>query len=288
MDKNQKTLRDLQQALTDYAAITKKAPGKIIVEKGKQLLFGSHNKYANFKGLYDEFSAVKPRSGEILAGAKSVLSAGGGIKTSAKSRKLAGDILGGNSAGVFVGGKFGNAASRPRLVRQITKGKKAGQHTTNARLKRSAAMLGNQQAMKALADKSAGEFVLNKQNLAVAVEIAKREHARGYSASAFLPNRYKKTIEKLAGKAYKRGQLKGVNSVDACVMHKHIKELVPNRNGAISNIEGDVSNAGAWLKLNIFTNNTGKAGFRRLVQKVVASVVGDMRAYLERKMKNEE
>lgn len=231
MDKNRKTLQNLQQALTDYAAITKKAPEKIVVEKGKQLLLGSHNKYANFKGLYEEFSAVKPLSGEILAGAKSVLSAGGGIKTSAKSRKLAGDILGGNSA---------------------------------------------------------GEFVLNKQNLAVSVEIAKREHARGYSASAFLPNRYKKTIEKLAGREYKRGQLKGINSVDACVMHKHIKELVPNRNGAISNIEGDASNAGAWLKLGVFTNNTGKAGFRRLVQKVVASVVGDMRTYLERKMKNEE
>lgn len=287
MDKNQKALRDLQQALTDYAAITKKAPEKIIVEKGKQLLFGSHNKYANFKGLYDEFLAVKPHSGEILASAKSVLSAGGGIKTSAKSRKLAADILGGNSAGVFVGGKFGNVASRPRLVRRITKGKKAGQRTTNARLKHSAAMLGNQQAMKTLADKSTGEFVLNKQNLAVAVEIAKREHARGYSASAFLPKRYKKTIEKLAGKTYKRGQLKGVNSVDACVMHKHIKELVPNRNGVISNIEGDASNAGAWLKLNVFTSNTGKAGFKRLVQKVLASVTGDMRAYLKRKMNNE-
>ena len=285
MDKNDKVFADLQQTIADYAAITKKAPEKIIVEKGKQLLFGSHNKYANFEGLFGEFSAVKPHSGEILASAKSVLSAGGGIKTSAKSRKLAVDILGGNSAGVFVGGKFGSAASRPRLVRRITKGKKAGQHTTNARLKHSAAMLGNQQAMKTLADKSAGEFVLNKQNLAVAVEIAKREHARGYSASAFLPNRYKKTIEKLAGKAYKRGQLKGVNSVDAVVMHKHIKELVPNRNGAISNIEGDVSPRGAWLKISAFTTNVGKAGFKRIVAKVMSKLNADMRAYLDKKPK---
>ena len=283
MNNNEKAFQDLQQALVDYAAKTKKTPGKIVSEKGLQLILGSHNQYGNFNGLFDEFSARKPRKGEISAASKSLFSSGSGIKTSIMSRKTAADILGGNSAGVFVAGKFGNAASRPRIVRQITKGKKAGQHTTKD-LKKSAMIRGNQQALKQLmADKSAGEVVLNKQNLAAAIEIAKREHARGYSAAAFLPKRYKKSIKRLAGKEYKNGQLKGVNSVDACVMHTHIKELVPNRNGALSNVEGDSSNAGAWLKMRVYTSNVAKPGFKRILAKVFSSVTADIREYLNKK-----
>lgn len=285
MNKNDKIFADMQQTLTDYAAITKKAPEKIIVEKGKQLLFGSHNKFGNFKGLYDEFSAKKPRKGKITATSKSLFGANRGVKTSIMSRKTAGDILGGKSAGIFVAGKVKNVASRPRIVRQITKGKRIGQHIVKD-LKKSAMIRGNQQMLKKfLVHKDKGEFVLNKQSLAVAIEIAKREHARGYSAAAFLLKRYKKTIEKLAGKEYKNGQLKGVSSVDACVMHKHVKELVNNRHNAISSVEGDVSNKGAWLKITVYTSNVGKAGFNRIVSKVMSSITDDMKNYISKKLK---
>lgn len=284
MDKNDKVFAQLQRTIADYAAKTKKAPEKIIVEKGRQLLFGSHNKFGNFEGLFGEFSKMKPRKGEILAASKSLFSAGKGVKTSPISRKVAADILGGNSAGVFAAGKFATAATRPKLVRQINKGRKIGRHTTN-NLKKSAPLLGNQRILGLVAHRSDGEVVLNKQNLAAAVEVAKREHARGYSAAAFLPKRYRRTIERLAGREYKNGQLKGVSSVDAVVMHKHVKEIVPNRNGAISNIEGDVSPRGAWLKISAFTTNVGKAGFKRIVSKVMSKLNADMRAYLAGKLR---
>ena len=146
-------------------------------------------------------------------------------------------------------------------------------------------MLGNARLLKFV--RGADEVILNRQSLAANFEIAKREGARGYSAAAFLYKRYRRTIERLAGREYKNGQLKGVSSVEACVMHRHIKIVVPNKVGnALGNIEADVSGRECWFKISAFTSNVDGARFKGIVSKVESAVAADIYAYLDRKFKN--
>lgn len=281
MDKNQQQLKALNDAINDYVLVTKKTASEILVEKGKQLIFGSHSHGANFMGLYDEFLERKPPEGRISSTISSLFKRGEGIKISEKSYQEASSILGGASSGVFQIRKKGRA----RLLHMVMKGKRVGQ-ITHRQGKRTGSLLGRHRALQKVVKLSSNEKILNVQNLAANIELVKRESARGYSASAFLYKRYRRTIERLAGKTYRRGQLKGVSATDAVGMHKHVKILVPNKAGdLLGKLEADVGNGQNWLQLSVFTNNVNKAGFRLLANRVMKNVTSDIRAYVERKMK---
>ena len=279
MDKNAETLKQLNGAILQYAVLRKQAVAEILVEKGKQLIFGSHSHGANFDGLYAEFEAKKPRPHKITADVSRIFKSGGGVLISPKSYAKADSILGGNAAGLFaINKKDGRAV----LARQIIKGKRAGQHTARA-LKNSVGLVAGRTRTLALVRRE-GEVVLNRQALAANLELRKREGGRGYSAAAFLEKRYRRAIEKLAGRQYKRGQLKGVSSVDAVSMHKHVRELVSNRvGGPLSILEGEVGGKVNWLRLTVMTSNVNKAGFRLIAGKVMRAVTADIKAYIARK-----
>ena len=66
MDKNAETLKQLNSAILQYAILRKQSVANILVEKGKQLILGSHSHGANFDGLYAEFEARKPRQQRAL------------------------------------------------------------------------------------------------------------------------------------------------------------------------------------------------------------------------------
>ena len=98
---NEKVIEELNRAVLMYAAFGKRAAAEVLVEKGKQLVFGAHNKYADFPGLFEEFSAIKPFSGRITLEAKFRFRGGGGLKISHSSYKKADAVLGANPSGVF-------------------------------------------------------------------------------------------------------------------------------------------------------------------------------------------
>ena len=272
-------LERLNQDILAYALTTKKAAAEIVAEKGLQLLLGSHSNGANFEGLFGEFYKKAPPSGKITATVNSLFKSSAGLKISQKSYAKADRVLGGKPAGLFVKNKVGKAV----VVRQITRGKNIGRHKTSRRIKNATDLLGRARVLGLL--RQDGEIVLNRQALAANFEIRKREGGRYYSASAFLYKRYRRLIRQLAGRQYRRGQLVGVNSVDAAMMHEHVKVAVKNKTGSVlGTLEGDTSGRECWLKVSVYTSNIDKAGFRLITDRVMGRISADIHSYLTSKL----
>ena len=273
MDENEKVLNELNQAVLQYAALGKRTAAQVVKEKGLQFILGSHSHGANFKGAYESFLEKKPTALKIRMTVSGLFADSLGLRISPRSYKKADRILGGNPAGLFVrSAKNG----KPLLVRQTKRGKR----TLG---KKGDAFLSTHKNL--IPFRREGEIILNRQSLAAYFEIQKRIGARGYTAASFLLKRYKTTIERLANGTYKNGQLKGVSSVDAVVMHKHFKALVPNKvGGAIGGVECEFSGRECWFKASSYVSTTSKRAFNQITARVMRNITSDIEAYITRKL----
>lgn len=274
MDSNEKTFKDLNDVLGEYAKASGYMPRKIIKEKATQFVLGSDSKYtANpFKGIYERTWEYAPLKGAITTKVMGILHNGGGILISKKSKERAESILGEGQSGLF---KINEAKRGIQLVTVLVDAK--GRHF-NGNTKKNKSR-GGQQAVLGLkvgkntinrANKKAGEIVLNRQSLAAFFEIRKREKARGYSAIAYI-GKLLKQLTKQANSPYCNAAITNRNSA----------------NNTISQAEIRADKNSAYFALTNYTTGANKPLNQRLVNEVFKNVISDMQTYITRKMQEQ-
>lgn len=253
-----KALDELGETLGEYARVSGRMPGRIVKDKARQFVLGSDSEYGEpFKGMYDSLKARSPLRGEITATVTSILKGGGGIRINKSARTKAAAMLPEGSAGLFRVTRRGIAPvyinSRGRHVAGTKRNIAAG-----------ASALIAQNNLRSF--QKAGEVVLNRQSLAAAYEIRKREAARGYWAYAYVAGLFKKFFRSMRGDEFS-ARISGENSAGNTISWSAARATAGE----------------AWFEIVAFTAGSSKAGYRLIAARVLRDVRRDMQTYIKRK-----
>lgn len=217
----------LGEVMREYAAVSGRTLEHVLAKKGQQVLLGA----GTAPGFFSLLADTAPRKGAITAAAQARdWRTGWPTSTSLSwARERADALLGGRSSGAFrlLTGEMGGRSyvASVQVGKVGVRGRNRGQllFGTRSRTAKQAEGVSREAA------RAAGGVVLNRQALVVALATQRRERSRLATAAQFLPGRYRSVLQRIAGRAYRSGQLVGVSSTDAAMQQRHELVLIKNR-----------------------------------------------------------
>lgn len=238
-------MRRMQDALALYAAESSRAPSKFLADATSKLLLGEDvDGGGRNEGLFGRLAALSPAAGQATDEAKARGYRMGRRESTSLSiaRARVNELLGRGESGAFrvMSGKSRSALT---LGTVNTRGKRKGEVNFRARRDRLATVNDAVGVTRAQA-RASGGALLNRQAAIVAIALRRREAARRADAVQFLPSRYRTTIAKLRGVAYRGGQAVGLRGGSADSYRFNLREtaLVANAKGrALGALEVAVS-----------------------------------------------
>lgn len=242
-------MRRMHGALALYAAESSRSPAKFLADATSKLLLGEDvDGGGRNEGLFRRISDLAPRQGQATEEARARNWRMGRQNSTSLSlaRQRVNEMLGRGESGAFkvVSGKSRSALT---LGTVNTRGARKGQVNFRARRDRLASPNDAVGVTRAQA-RASGGALLNRQAVIVAIALRRREAARRADAVQFLPSRYRQSIARLRGVAYKSGQAVGLRGGSADSYRYHLREtaLVQNAKGrALGALSVEVSGADA-------------------------------------------
>lgn len=231
------SMKRMQNALAVYGAESSRVPAKFIADATSKLLLGEDaDGGGRNEGLYSRLAALAPAKGA----AKGEAEARGyrmGRKDSTSlslARSRVNEMLGKGESGAF---KIVSDKSRSALTlgTVIKSGKKRQELRTFVRFGSRSKAAQSAVGLTRNQVKNSGGVLLNRQAAIVAMALIRREAARRADAVQFLPSRYRRTLTKLRGVAYRGGNAVGMRggSADQSRFHLHETALVSNAKGTV-------------------------------------------------------
>lgn len=271
--------------LARYAVLARKSVGETLRLKANQLIFGNRqSRYgAAFKGLFDSLRDYSPPRESIFNSGINRLKNGGGIKISPTSYKRADAILKGSPSGAFMPFLAGGVRTQIRIVRINSKGKRISARKA-ALGKNHTAVRGNARELKPYMQ--AGDKILNRQALAAAIELYRRESAIGFWGIPFLPNRYRTFLKRNRGTEYRSGNAVGTSAADLYLTHEHGRRLIRNvRGDVLGDTEFVVNGDSGFFSIKTEVPGLLTEKARRIIEPVIGHVKRDIMEYILRKGK---
>jgi hypothetical protein len=275
----QHELEHFDRTMGQYIALSRRTPAEVVAQKGAQIIMG--NQSPPFPGLYQGLRRLAPEAGEISAERGSVLDATPRdvrrpVKVRRRARQRADALLAGRSSGLF-------SISPRGLVKQVRFRKRG-----DGRIK------GNRGGVVRISRRSeglAGEKVLNRISLAIALELQMRESGRGYAAVSFLPKKYRRMLGRIRGntrrasQAFRNRKIPMDKALAEGLGSTHEDIVMRNASGeALGRVAFTSRGEGAALRITGFTPPQKTAEAQSIVGTVLRSVSADTATYIDRKL----
>ena len=233
-------MRRMQDALAVYGAETSRAPAKFLADATSKLLLGETlDGGGRNAGLFDLMRATAPAEGFAMreAEARGYRMGRKDSTSISRARARVNEMLGKGESGAF---KMVTAKRRSEWTLGTvfqSGGKRLAKRTfvnfagRKGRLKNVTAAVGLTRGQV----RNSGGSLMNRQAAITAMALGYRAAARFSIAAQFLPSRYRKSITRLKGIAYRGGNAVGIagGSTDAYKYHLHETALVQNAKGRV-------------------------------------------------------